>query len=52
MSMKTKNMRELEKMWAKKASEQNNPQQKAGTPTRQAPTHTTRTATRKSSRGR
>ena len=49
--MKTKNMRELEKMWAKKASEQSNPQQKAGTPTRQTPTHTTRTA-RKSSRGR
>jgi hypothetical protein len=51
MSMKTKNMRELEKMWAKKASEQNNPKQKAGTPTRQAPTRTT-VATRKSSRGR
>ncbi|MGZ7084127.1 MAG: hypothetical protein ACXVIO_13110 [Candidatus Angelobacter sp.] len=51
MSMKTKNMRELEKMWAKKASEQGNPQQKTGTPTRQSPTHTTRTA-RKASRGR
>jgi len=49
--MKTKNMRELEKMWAKKASEQSNPQKKAGTPTRQVPTHTTRAA-RKSSRGR
>jgi hypothetical protein len=49
--MKTKNMRELEKMWAKKASEQSNPQQKTGTPTRQSPTHTTRTA-RKASRGR
>jgi hypothetical protein len=52
MGMKTKNMRELEKMWAKKASEQSNPQKKAGTPTRQTPTHTTRTAARKSSRGR
>jgi hypothetical protein len=51
MVMKTKNMRELEKMWAKKASEQSNPQQKTGTPTRQSPTHTTRTA-RKASRGR
>jgi len=49
--MKTKNMRELEKMWAKKASEQSNPQKKAGTPMRQTPTHTTRAA-RKSSRGR
>src|SRR5438128_2567248 len=28
--MKTKNMRELEKMWAKKAVEQSNPQQKSG----------------------
>jgi hypothetical protein len=52
MGMKTKNMRELEKMWAKKASEQSNPQKKAGTSTRQTPTHTTRTAARKSSRGR
>jgi hypothetical protein len=51
MSMKTKNMRELEKMWAKKASEQSNPQKKAGTPMRQAPTRTTGAA-RKSSRGR
>jgi hypothetical protein len=51
MSMKTKNMRELEKMWAKKASEQSNPKQKPGTPMRQTPTHTTRAA-RKSSRGR
>jgi hypothetical protein len=51
MCMKTKNMRELEKMWAKKASEQSNPQKKAGTPTRQAPTRTT-VAARKSSRGR
>src|SRR6476646_5089109 len=42
---------ELEKMWAKKASEQSNPQKKAGTPMRQTPTHTTRAA-RKSSRGR
>ncbi len=47
--MKTKNMRELEKMWAKKASEQSNPQKKAGTPTRQHLTHTTRIA-RKSNR--
>jgi len=52
VGMKTKNMRELEKMWAKKASEQSNPQKKAGTSTRQTPTHTTRTAARKSSRGR
>ncbi|MGB8131199.1 MAG: hypothetical protein WCG81_15525 [Candidatus Angelobacter sp.] len=52
MDMKTKNMRELEKMWAKKATEQSNPQKKAGTPTRQTPTHTTRTAARRSSRGR
>jgi len=51
MCMKTKNMRELEKMWAKKASEQSNPKQKAGAPVRQTPTHTTRAA-RKSSRGR
>jgi hypothetical protein len=51
MGMKTKNMRELEKMWAKKASEQSNPQKKSGAPVRQAPTHTTRAA-RKSSRGR
>jgi hypothetical protein len=49
--MKTKNMRELEKMWAKKAMEQGKPQQKGGAPTRQVPTHTTRAA-RKSSRGR
>jgi hypothetical protein len=51
MAMKTKNMRELEKMWAKKASEQSNPQQKAGAPTRQSPAPATRTA-RKASRGR
>jgi hypothetical protein len=51
MGMKTKNMRELEKMWAKKASEQSNPQQKAGAPTRQSPAPATRTA-RKASRGR
>jgi hypothetical protein len=51
MGMKTKNMRELEKMWAKKASEQSNPQQKTGTPTRQSPAPATRTA-RKASRGR
>jgi hypothetical protein len=49
--MKTKNMRELEKMWAKKAAEQSNPKQKSGATTRQSPTHTTRTA-RKASRGR
>jgi hypothetical protein len=49
--MKTKNMREMEKMWAKKAAEQSNPQQKTG-PTRQTPAHTTRPAARKSSRGR
>ncbi|HEX3092210.1 MAG TPA: hypothetical protein VHW72_06285 [Candidatus Angelobacter sp.] len=49
--MKTKNMRELEKMWAKKAVEQSNPQQKGGAPTRQTVTHAPRTA-RKSSRGR
>jgi hypothetical protein len=49
--MKTKNMRELEKMWAKKAAEQGGPQQKAGKPTRQAPTPAPRT-TRKASRGR
>jgi hypothetical protein len=49
--MKTKDMREMEKMWAKKAAEQNNPKQKTSTPTRQSPAHTTRTA-RKASRGR
>ncbi|HET8889800.1 MAG TPA: hypothetical protein VFQ41_12925 [Candidatus Angelobacter sp.] len=49
--MKTKNMRELEKMWAKKAMEQSNPQQKTGAATRQTVTHAPRTA-RKSSRGR
>jgi hypothetical protein len=49
--MKTKNMREMEKMWAKKAAEQSNPQKKTGATTRQNPTHTTRAA-RKSSRGR
>jgi hypothetical protein len=49
--MKSKNMREMEKMWAKKAAEQANPKQKGAAATRQAPTHTTRTA-RKASRGR
>jgi hypothetical protein len=44
-------MRELEKIWAKKAAEQNNPQQKAGKPTRQNPSQVTRVP-RKSSRGR
>jgi hypothetical protein len=48
--MKTKNMRELEKMWAKKAMEQRNPQQKGGAPTRQTITPAPR-ITRKSSRG-
>jgi hypothetical protein len=48
--MKTKNMRELEKMWAKKAMEQRNPQQKGGAPTRQTVTPAPRIA-RKSSRG-
>jgi len=50
MGMKTKNMRELEKMWAKKASEQSNPQKKAGTPTRQPVSHAPRIS-RKSNRG-
>jgi hypothetical protein len=49
--MKTKNMRELEKMWAKKAKEQSNPQQKTGAPARPTVSHAPRTA-RKSSRGR
>jgi len=49
--VKTKNMRELEKMWAKKAAEQSNSKQKTGTPTRQNPTQVTRVP-RKSSRGR
>jgi hypothetical protein len=49
--MKTKNMREMQKLWAKKAMEQSNPQQKTASPNRPAPTHTTRTA-RKASRGR
>jgi len=48
--MKTKNMRELEKMWAQKAKAQSNPQQKTGAPTRQTATPTPR-ITRKSSRG-
>jgi hypothetical protein len=49
--VKTKNMRELEKMWAKKAAEQSKPQQKTGAPTRQSHTPTARPM-RKSSRGR
>jgi hypothetical protein len=49
--MKNKNMREMEKIWAKKAAEQNDPKQKTGVAARQTPTHTTRT-TRKASRGR
>jgi len=48
--MKTKNMRELEKMWAKKASEQSNPQKKAGTSTRPTVSHAPRIS-RKSNRG-
>jgi hypothetical protein len=48
--MKTKNMREMEKLWAKKAAEQSNPRLKTGAPTRQSATHIPRTA-RKSSRG-
>jgi len=49
--MKTKNMRELEKMWAQKAKAQSNPQQKGGaTTTRQPATPAPRIA-RKSSRG-
>jgi len=48
--MKTKNMREMEKMWAKKATEQSNPQKKAGTPVRQTPSHAPRIS-RKSNRG-
>jgi len=48
--MKTKNMRELEKMWAKKASEQSKPQQKGGAPTRQPVSHAPRIS-RKSNRG-
>jgi len=50
VNMKTKNMRELEKMWAQKAKAQNNPQQKTGAPTRQTVTPAPR-ITRKSSRG-
>jgi hypothetical protein len=50
MGMKTKNMRELEKMWAQKAKAQSNPQQKTGAPTRQTVTPAPR-ITRKSSRG-
>ncbi len=50
MCMKTKNMRELEKMWAKKASEQSNPQKKGGAPTRQPVSHAPRIS-RKSNRG-
>jgi hypothetical protein len=49
--MKSKNMREMEKMWAKKAAEQSDPKQKTGAATRQAPTPTVR-STRKASRGR
>jgi hypothetical protein len=48
--MKTKNMRELEKMWAKKASEQSNPQKKGGAPTRPTVSHAPRIS-RKSNRG-
>jgi hypothetical protein len=48
--MKTKNMRELEKMWAKKAMEQGKPQQKGGAPTRQTVSHAPRIS-RKSNRG-
>jgi Holliday junction resolvasome RuvABC ATP-dependent DNA helicase subunit len=50
MSMKTKNMRELEKMWAKKAMEQGKPQQKGGASTRQTISHAPRIS-RKSNRG-
>jgi hypothetical protein len=50
MGMKTKNMRELEKMWAQKAKAQSNPQQKTGAPTRQTVAPAPR-ITRKSSRG-
>ena len=48
--MKTKNMRELEKMWAKKAMEQGKPQQKGSAPTRQTVSHAPRIS-RKSNRG-
>jgi hypothetical protein len=48
--MKTKNMRELEKMWAKKAMEQGKPQQKGGAPTRPTVSHAPRIS-RKSNRG-
>jgi hypothetical protein len=51
VSMKSKNMKEMEKHWAKKAAEQNGPQQKGGASTRQ-PTHATTRAPRKASRGR
>ena len=50
IAMKTKNMRELEKMWAKKAMEQGKPQQKGGAPARQTVSHAPRIA-RKSNRG-
>ncbi|HEY3770012.1 MAG TPA: hypothetical protein VGN44_15160 [Candidatus Angelobacter sp.] len=49
--MKSKNMKEMEKHWAKKAAEQSGPKQKGGAAARQTPTHTTR-STRKASRGR
>jgi hypothetical protein len=51
VSMKSKNMKEMEKHWAKKAAEQSGPKQKTGAAARQTPTHTTR-STRKASRGR
>jgi len=43
-------MRELEKMWAKKAVEQSNPGKKGGAPARQTVTHAPRIS-RKSNRG-
>jgi len=51
IGMKTKNMRELEKMWAQKAKAQSDPQKKGGgAPTRQTVAPAPR-ITRKSSRG-
>jgi hypothetical protein len=49
--MKSKNMKEMEKHWAKKAAEQNGTQQKGAAASRQ-PTHATTRAPRKASRGR
>jgi len=49
--MKTKNMRELEKMWAQKAKAQSNPQQKGGAPTTRQPATPAPRIARKSSRG-